>query len=82
MNNKVKCEALSSIAKGEGQISTNGSQTYISYTCPVGYTLAGDVTNFCSIDGTWTSTVPSCGTTFIILQAFISELIYLDSSKF
>lgn len=59
--NEVKCEALSSIAEGEGQITTNGSQTYISYTCPVGYTLAGDVTNFCSVDGTWTSSVPSCG---------------------
>ncbi|XP_053399292.1 CUB and sushi domain-containing protein 3-like [Mercenaria mercenaria] len=76
----VQCNTLNNISQGEGQISTDGSQTFITYSCPVGYTLDGDVENFCYSDGTWSSAVPSC-VTCEALSNPASGTVQLDSDN-
>ena len=72
----VQCNALSSITNGEDLVSTDGSRTTVTYSCPAGYTLDGEVINYCNSDGTWTSIVPTCGKLYL----FCMFLIYLISS--
>ncbi|KAL4230224.1 Sushi [Mactra antiquata] len=58
----VKCEDISDMDIGTSTKFTSvmSSQTYIQYTCPIGYTLDGMEYNYCNIDGTWSNSVPTC----------------------
>jgi hypothetical protein len=45
-----------------GQVNIDGSGTVASYTCNVGYTMDGDRSRDCQLDGTsWTGNAPTCG---------------------
>ncbi|XP_052791545.1 CUB and sushi domain-containing protein 3-like [Mya arenaria] len=56
----VSCTTLTQPDNGNMTTSTDGSASTVTYTCDVGYTLAGDGTRQCSVTGVWTGSDPIC----------------------
>ena len=59
------CENLTNIDNGGMQMTTGiagnwSYNSYVTYTCDVGYNLTSDLPMICSIDGSWNGTEPSC----------------------
>ena len=57
----VKCSDLEAVSNGSQVFSSTGSQTTVTVTCDIGYSLEGQNTLTCDSNGSWTSTIPSCG---------------------
>ncbi|XP_060586067.1 sushi, von Willebrand factor type A, EGF and pentraxin domain-containing protein 1-like [Ruditapes philippinarum] len=56
----VSCETLTNPSSGTVTLNTNGGTTTAIYTCASGYTLQGDTTRTCQLDGTWDNSQPTC----------------------
>ena len=56
----ASCETLTNPSSGTVTLSTNGGTSTATYTCASGYTLQGDATRTCQLDGTWDNSQPSC----------------------
>ena len=73
-NSTETCSTVSSPANGAVSMSQQGSTTMASFTCDVGYSLAGDTSITCLISGTWSSTPPTCGNDPSIFKFIYSKL--------
>ncbi|WAQ97856.1 CSMD3-like protein [Mya arenaria] len=56
----VICDVLTNPASGTLTSTSDGSVTTATYACSSGYTLEGDDTRTCQLDGSWTGVMPSC----------------------
>lgn len=56
-----KCDELPSLADGEMFITTDGRTTIVTYYCELGFSMSGDSSAACDINGLWNATRPSCG---------------------
>ena len=66
------CEPLSPPANGI--ISTTDNDTVSMFSCNMGYTLNGNDTRVCLMDGTaWSGIPPSCG---MYAQIYYSEIVF------
>ena len=49
------------VSHGSFTLSTDGTQTLVTYRCEEDYTLVGEEILFCSSIGSWDNTQPVCG---------------------
>ena len=61
----VDCGALYVPNKAVGGLTVNYNNTIVNstatYSCnSIGYQVIGEATSDCSVNGTWTGTIPSC----------------------
>lgn len=58
----MKCDDSIDVTETIGALSTDGVSTRVTYSCPTGASLAGQVVNVCESDGTWSTAEPAtCG---------------------
>ena len=60
MAGTIACPLLDSPSDGNISISTTIPGSTVSYTCELGYILAGPMTRTCLENGTWTGSDPMC----------------------
>ncbi|XP_063813347.1 sushi, von Willebrand factor type A, EGF and pentraxin domain-containing protein 1-like [Pseudophryne corroboree] len=60
---KVSCGIPDIVDNGEVQFTDALFESTATYKCNDGYILFGNVTRYCSADGRWNGTVPSCNQT-------------------
>ena len=75
------CTNQSAPLHGNLEYHTNGSVTYIEYSCDIGYTLTGNNSAYCMADGTWDSTQPSCGEYMSLFFVCICPFCYVCLSN-
>ena len=76
----VDCGALYVPNKAVGGLTVNYNNTIVNstatYSCnSIGYQLIGEATSVCSVNGTWTGTVPSCQCELRLLKLVVGVVI-------
>jgi len=56
----VSCPPESPVVNGNVTLATNGTVTFVEYTCADGYELVGASKLTCLTNGTWDNTPPQC----------------------
>ncbi|XP_060562326.1 CUB and sushi domain-containing protein 3-like, partial [Ruditapes philippinarum] len=56
----VSCEEISAPSSGSFAISSNGTESTVTYSCNTGYILVGEGVRSCNSSGQWTSNTPEC----------------------
>jgi hypothetical protein len=80
---QVSCEEISAPSSGSFAISSNGTESTVTYSCDTGYILVGEGVRSCNSGGQWMSNTPECGecchlpTIYSYLTIVVSLNIYI-----
>lgn len=74
----VKCDEVSSLPSGNKDEFTDGTFSYIEFSCDNNYHLVGNSIIQCQTDGSWNGSLPECGENLSLFFFLILQACYAD----